>query len=198
VKRSWLYALTAILLVAAGVAAYSFGRILGDARSKTELGGTALQTPVALSDVTLETPQGRFQFADLKGKVVVVFFGYVRCPDVCPLTMSHLASIYKDIGSPKDLQVVMVTTDPANDTPEITQTYAAGFDPSFIGLSGDNTQIATAAQRFFIGYNTGAGGQIVHTDPVLVLDRNGAMQRVYSQASLLQLQQDLPKLLETL
>jgi protein SCO1 len=146
----------------------------------------------------LQTSQGDFQFSDLNGNVVVVFFGYIHCPDVCPLTMSRLATIYQDIGKPKDLKVVIVTVDPANDTPELVQGYAGGFDPSFIGLSGDNTQIATAAQRFFIGYNAIGDGQVTHTDPVLILDRNGLMQRVYSQTNMLQLQQDLPRLLETL
>jgi protein SCO1 len=196
-KRSWLYALTAILLVAAGVAAYSLGRVLRDTRA-TELGGTALQTPVDLSDVQLQKADGEFRFADLKGSVVVVFFGFVRCPDVCPLTMSRLAEIYRNVGEPDDLEVVMITVDPANDTAELVQNYAQGFHPSFIGLSGDNSQIANAAQRFFIGYNATADGQVIHTDPVLILDRNGAMQRVYSQTSMMQLQQDLPRLLETL
>ncbi len=197
-KRSWLYILTTVLVLAAGVAAYSLGRVIRESRAEATLGGTALQKPVDLSDVSLQTNQGDFQFSDLKGNVVVVFFGYIHCPDVCPLTMSRLATIYQEIGKPEGLKVVMITVDPANDTPELVQGYAGGFDPSFIGLSGDNTQIATAAQRFFIGYNSTGDGQVAHTDPVLVLDRNGLMQRVYSQSNMLQLQQDLPRLLETL
>jgi protein SCO1 len=197
VKRSWLYTLVAILLVAAGVAAYSLGRVLGNNQASASLSGTALQMPVDLSDVQLQTSEGDFQFSDLKGKVVVVFFGFVRCPDVCPLTMSRLAEIYRNLGEPEDLAVVMVTVDPENDTPELVKNYATGFHPKFIGLSGDNSQVAEAAKRFFIGYNA-ADGQVVHTDPVLILDRNGAMQRVYSQTNMLELEKDLPKLLETL
>lgn len=197
-KRSWLYTLGAVLLVAAGIAAFSLGRILGEGQNQTELGGTAFQTPVSVSDVKLESSQGNFQFADLKGNVVVVFFGFVRCPDVCPLTMSRLAETYRSIGEPKDLKVVMVTVDPEHDTPEITQNYAAGFHPAFMGLSGTNTQVAEATKRFYIGANVTADGQVIHTDPVLILDRNGQMQRVYSQTSMIQLGQDLPKLLKSL
>lgn len=197
-KRSWLYALVALLIVAGGVAAYSLGSIVGANRNNAELSGTAFQTPVDVSDVTLQTSTGDFQFANLHGNVVVVFFGFVRCPDVCPLTMSRLAEIYQTLGEPEDLKVVMVTVDPAHDTPEITERYVTGFHPSFLGLSGTNTQVATAAQRFYIGANVTADGQVVHTDPVLVLDRNGAMRRVYSQSNMPQLQEDLPELLESL
>jgi protein SCO1 len=105
---------------------------------------------------------------------------------------------HRSVGEPKDLEIVMITVDPANDTPALVQNYAQGFHPSFIGLSGDNSQIANAARRFFIGYNKTGDGQVIHTDPVLILDRNGAMQRVYSQTSMTELQQDLPRLLETL
>jgi protein SCO1 len=197
-KRSWLYALVALLIVAGGVAAYSLGSLVGANRNSAELGGTAFQTPVDVSDVTLQSSTNDFQFADLRGNVVIVFFGFVRCPDVCPLTMSRLAEIYQTIGEPEDLKIVMVTVDPEHDTPEITERYVTGFHPSFLGLSGTNSQIATATQRFFIGANVIGDGQVVHTDPVLVLDRNGAMQRVYSQSNMQQLEQDLPKLLKTL
>jgi protein SCO1 len=197
VKRSWLYTLVAVLLLAAGIAAYSLGRIIGNGGTSTALSGTALQTPVDLSDVQLQTNEGDFQFSDLEGKVVVVFFGFVGCPDVCPLTMSRLAEIYRTLNEPEDLAVVMVTIDPENDTPELVNNYITGFHPKFMGLGGDNSQVAEAAKRFFIGYNTTDGG-VVHTDPVLILDRNGAMQRVYSQTNMPQLQNDLPRLLETL
>jgi protein SCO1 len=196
VKRSWLYTLSAVLLLAAGVAAYSLGRIIGNNGANTSLSGTALQTPVDLGDVQLQTSEGDFQFSDLNGRVVVVFFGFVGCPDVCPLTMSRLAEIYRNLNEPEDLAVVMVTVDPENDTPELVNNYATGFHPAFIGLSGENSQVAEAAKRFFIGYNA-TDGQVVHTDPVLILDRNGAMQRVYSQTNMLELQNDLPRLLET-
>jgi protein SCO1 len=198
VKRTWLYTLGAVLLVAAGLAAFSLGRILGEGRNQGELAGTAFQTPVSVSDVHLQTNEGDFSFADLKGNVVVVFFGFVRCPDVCPLTMNRLAETYRAIGEPEDLKIVMVTVDPEHDTPEITQNYAGGFHPSFMGLSGTNTQVAEATKRFYIGANITKDGQVIHTDPVLILDRNGNMQRVYSQSSMIQLEQDLPVLLKTL
>jgi protein SCO1 len=197
-KRSWLYMLGVLLLAAAGVGAYSLGRVFGDRRDASELGGTGLQSPVNMSDVQLQTSEGDFQFADLKGNVTVVFFGFVGCPDICPLTMKRLSEIYRAIGEPADLKIVMVSVDPERDTPKLTQNYASGFHPSFIGLSGTNSQVAEAAKRFYIGANITGDGQVIHTDPVLILDRNGQMQRVYSQSNMIHLEQDLPVLLKTL
>jgi protein SCO1 len=196
-KKSWLVGLVAVMLVAAGVGAYSLGRILGGGANPSELGGTPFQTTVSVSDVQLQGSEGDFKFADLNGEVVIVFFGFVGCPDVCPLTMKRLAETYRALGEPTDLKIVLVTVDPARDTPDITQAYAAGFHPSFLGLSGTNTQVAEAAKRFYIGTNITGDGQVIHTDPVLVLDRNGNMQRVYSQTSMIALEQDLPVLLKT-
>jgi protein SCO1/2 len=197
-KRSWLYVFGAVLLVVAGVGAYSLGRVFGDRRDANELGGTAFQTPVSVGDVQLQTSEGEFQFANLKGNVVVVFFGFVGCPDVCPLTMKRLSDIYRTIGEPENLKIVMVSVDPERDTPDITQNYASGFHPSFIGLSGTNTQVAEATKRFYIGAKATGDGQVIHTDPVLILDRNGNMRRVYSQSNMIHLEQDLRVLLETL
>ncbi|MGL4608511.1 MAG: SCO family protein [Trueperaceae bacterium] len=194
-KRTWLYGLIALLVITGGIAAYSLGRILGT-NTASPLSGTEFQQPVDISNIRLQTPRGDFQFSALQDKVVVVFFGFVRCPDVCPLTMTRLAEIYRNIGEPEDLKIVMITVDPENDTPEVTQQYAAAFHSTFLGLSGSNEQIAEATQRFYIGTNITQDGQVIHTDPLIILDRTGAMRRVYSQTSLPSLEQDLPRLLE--
>lgn len=89
--------------------------------------------------------------ADFKGKVVVLFFGYTHCPDVCPTTMSDLAQAMKRLGKDADqVQVLFVTLDPARDTPAVLAKYVPYFDPRFLGLHGSESQIADTARNFKI------------------------------------------------
>lgn len=90
---------------------------------------------------------------DFKGKVVVVFFGYTQCPDVCPTTMAELAQIKKSLGPDGDkLQAVFVTIDPERDTPVILKSYMASFDPSFVALRGSLGQTQAVAKEFKVYY----------------------------------------------
>ena len=89
--------------------------------------------------------------ADFKGKVVVVFFGYTHCPDVCPTTLSELASIKKALGSEAErLQVIFITLDPQRDTPELMAGFVPAFDSSFLGLWGEQAVIDKVAKDFKI------------------------------------------------
>jgi protein SCO1 len=91
--------------------------------------------------------------ADFKGKVVVVFFGFAQCPDVCPTTMAELAEVKKMLGKDGDkLQAIFITVDPERDTPEVLKAYMANFDPSFIALRGSLEQTAATAKHFKIYY----------------------------------------------
>ena len=91
--------------------------------------------------------------ADFKGKVVVVFFGYTQCPDVCPTTLAELAQVKKSLGPEGErVQGVFVTIDPARDTPELLKAYMASFDPSFVALHGDAAQTAATAKEFKVFY----------------------------------------------
>ncbi|PWW47838.1 SCO family protein [Melaminivora alkalimesophila] len=90
---------------------------------------------------------------DFAGKVVVVFFGYTQCPDVCPTSMGELAQVKEALGERGDrLQGVFVTVDPERDTPEVLKAYMANFDPSFVALSGTPEQLAAVAKDFKIYY----------------------------------------------
>ena len=87
--------------------------------------------------------------ADFKGKVVVVFFGYTQCPDVCPTTLSELAGIKKALGSEAErLQVIFITLDPRRDTPELMAGFVPAFDSSFLGLWGEQAVIDKVAKDF--------------------------------------------------
>ena len=96
--------------------------------------------------------------ADFRGKVVVLFFGYTHCPDVCPTTLSELAETMKRLGKDADrVQVLFATVDPERDTPELLAQYVPAFHPSFLGLYGDAEATARTAQEFKILYQKQPG-----------------------------------------
>lgn len=91
--------------------------------------------------------------SDFKGQVVVVFFGYTQCPDVCPTSMTELAEVKRLLGAQGDkLQGVFVTVDPARDTPEMLKAYMANFDPSFLAFIPTPEQLAMVAKDFKVYY----------------------------------------------
>jgi protein SCO1 len=91
--------------------------------------------------------------ADFKGKVVVVFFGFAQCPDVCPTSMAELAEAKKLLGKEGDkLQGIFITVDPERDTQQVLKAYMENFDPSFLALRGSLEQTALTAKHFRIYY----------------------------------------------
>lgn len=182
-----------MLLAVLSYGAFSLGRAL---RPPPELAGTSLQRPVAVGDVSLVNAGNEVvRLGDYSASVKLIFFGFTRCPDVCPMTMSRLASIYQDLGEPEGVQVIMITVDPAFDTPEVVHRYANAFHPSFVGLSGSNTEVAKAAQTFFVGYQSIDDANFTHTDAVFVVDRNNYFSRIYNQSNVRYLANDLTVLL---
>ncbi len=90
---------------------------------------------------------------DFAGKVVVVFFGYTQCPDVCPTTMQELTEVKRLLGPDGDkLQAVFVTVDPERDTTELLKAYVENFDPSFVALRPTAEQLPAVAKEFKIYY----------------------------------------------
>lgn len=91
--------------------------------------------------------------ADFKGKVVVIFFGFTQCPDVCPTSMTELAEAKRLLGADGDkLQGLFISIDPERDTPEIMKQYIANFDPSFLALYAPPGELPAVAQHFKIYY----------------------------------------------
>lgn len=119
--------------------------------------------------------------ADWRGKVVVVFFGYTQCPDVCPTTMAELAQIRTMLGTDGDrLQTVFVTIDPERDTPEVLKAYLANFGANVVGLRGSAEQTAAAAKEFKVFYakvpgKTG-GYTMDHSAASFVFDPTGRVR----------------------
>lgn len=90
---------------------------------------------------------------DFRGKVVVLFFGFVQCPDVCPTAMAELAQVKEALGADGErLQGLFVTVDPERDTPEVLKAYMANFDPSFLALRTSPEGLAALAKDFKVYY----------------------------------------------
>jgi len=120
--------------------------------------------------------------ADFRGKVVVVFFGFTHCPDVCPITLSELARALKRLGADAQrVQVVMITVDPQRDTPEVLKRYVTALDPAFLGLTGDARAIAETAREFKVFYQKSPGAtpqaySVDHSSGTFVYDPAGRLR----------------------
>lgn len=151
----------------------------------------------------LTDPDGkRRTLAEFKGKVVVVFFGFTQCPDVCPTTMAELAQIKRALGPDGDrLQGVFVTVDPERDTAELLKAYVANFDPGFVGLRGDAAQTSATAKEFKVYFAKVPGKSqgsytIDHTAGSYVFDPQGRVRLFVRHGTGVQaLTADLQKLL---
>jgi protein SCO1/2 len=120
--------------------------------------------------------------ADFKGKVVAVFFGFTRCPDVCPTTLAEMKLVKERLGPEGDkLQVLFVTVDPERDTPELLAKYVPAFDPSFLGLYGNAEATARTAKEFKVFYQKAPGSSpdnysMDHTAATFIYDPQGRLR----------------------
>ena len=132
-------------------------------------------------DFALTDENGQpFKLSDLRGKWILLAYGYTHCPDVCPLTLSHLRDVKKIVDPNGDqVQVAFVTIDPERDTPDILRQYVGHFDQQFTqkfkGLSGTPQEIAQAAQAYNVKYEkkdstSAAGYTMAHTAEVYLID----------------------------
>lgn len=120
--------------------------------------------------------------ADFKGKVVVVFFGYTQCPDVCPTTMAELAEVKRSLGADgARVQGIFVSVDPDRDTAALLKAYVANFGPDLIGLRGTPEQTQAAAKEFKVFYSkvpgkTETSYTVDHTAGSYVFDAKGRVR----------------------
>jgi len=123
---------------------------------------------------------------DFAGKVVVVFFGFTQCPDVCPTSMAELAEVKKLLGPDGDkLQAVFITVDPERDTPEVLKAYMANFDPTFIALRPTMTELPDFAKSYKVFYKkvegrTATSYSMDHSAGSYVYDAKGQI-RLYNR-----------------
>ena len=128
------------------------------------------------------------KLADFRDRAVVVFFGYVHCPDVCPTTLADLKSAVAQLGDDgRRVQVLFVTLDPERDTPEVLTQYVTAFDPNFLGLYGDAESTARVAREFKVFYQKVPGSRpdnysVDHTAAIYMFDPRGRLRVLATQA----------------
>jgi protein SCO1 len=171
----------AVLLVAAGLLAGCEKQGSTPKFKLTDVTGVSFGKELALTD---HNGQHR-TLSDFNGKVVVLFFGFIHCPDVCPTTLAELAQVAKELGpDAKKMQVLFVTVDPERDTPELLKQYVPSFHPDFLGLYGDAAATAQAAKEFKIFFQkqpqTAGGYSMDHSAGTYVLDQEGRL-RLFAQ-----------------
>jgi protein SCO1/2 len=169
--RTWVgLVFTAFTLAGCGGSRPSF--------KNTDVTGADYGKDFALTD---HTGKAR-TLADFRGKAVVMFFGYTRCPDVCPTTLAELRAVKDQLGEDgKRLQVLFVTVDPERDTQKLLANYVPAFDSSFLGLYGDSAAIARVAKDFRVFYQkspgkTPDGYTVDHTAGSYVFDPQGRLR----------------------
>jgi len=146
--------------------------------------GTVIQSPEPSFDFTLTSSKGEVSLSDFRGKLVVLYFGYTFCPDICPATLANIGQALRNMGSKADdVQVIMISVDPERDTPEKLAEYVAHFYPTFIGVTGTEEQLAEVASLYGIFYQKVQGSEatnylVDHTATTLVIDREGYLKLV--------------------
>jgi protein SCO1/2 len=125
-----------------------------------------------------------------RGKVAILYFGYTHCPDVCPLTMSHLAQAVTELGPQgKDVQILFVSVDPARDTLPVLHAYTQAFSPQAVGLTGTMDQIQDVAKRYHVAFNYGKKDQygnyvVDHSAAIYIFSKDGRGTLIGSDQSL--------------
>jgi protein SCO1/2 len=152
-----------------------------------EFTGTVLGHPGPAPSFTLTADTGESVGLDAyEGKVVLLYFGYTFCPDICPASLAELADAMETLGDDSaDVQVVMISVDPARDTPEVLGEYVDHFNTSFVGLTGTDEEIAAVAEQYNVYYEahegTAATGYLVdHWAGVMVIDPEGRLVEMLS------------------
>ena len=171
----------------------------GPAFKSTDITGADYGKGFALND---HTGKAR-TLGDFRGKVVVMFFGFTRCPDVCPVTLAELKAVKEQLGEDgKRLQVLFVTVDPERDTRQLLASYVPAFDPSFLGLYGDSAAIAKVAKDFRVFYQKAPGKTpdsytVDHTAGSYIFDPQGRLRLFARHGSAANLDADIRTLLRT-
>jgi protein SCO1/2 len=158
--------------------------------SETGYRGRVVEDPGPRPDFTLtDVRGGEFDFREeTEGALALLFFGYTHCPDVCPIHMSGIAEVRRDLGSRfgEDTKVVFVTVDPARDTPERIREWLAGFDPDFIGLTGDPATVDSIQIRLGLPpamvpdpATRGAAYDVGHGSPVIAFPAGDSIRVLF-------------------
>ncbi len=174
----------------------------GGTREDTAPASYFLPEPLQAPSFTLISHLGEpISSSDFRTQVLAVFFGYTSCPDVCPLTLSHLSQAFQEMEEGGNrVQVLFISVDPGRDTPERLSQYLGAFHPSFLGLTGSEDDIRPVADAFgvfFARNGEGAEYTVDHTARTFVLDPSGRIVLTFPiTATPQEMARDLALLLE--
>jgi protein SCO1/2 len=162
--------ITIIALLAFGLAAC--------AAPKPACHNEVIDPPVAAAEIKMIDHTGKpFQLSNERGKVVLVTFGFVNCPEECPLTMAHIKLALDKLGDQAaKVQVVLVSTDPMRDTPQAMGNFLGAFNSSFVGIPGKPEELAKIYQEY--GVVVLDGGE-THSSYTYVIDQNGNLRLTF-------------------
>jgi protein SCO1/2 len=147
------------------------------------LKGAVITPPLAAAEIKLTDHNGQpFQLSSFRGKVVLVFFGFSHCINECPTTMAIIRQALETAGATtKDVEVVMVSTDPATDTPQSMKEFMGRFNPAFLGLLGTPDQLAKSWKDY--GVTVLDGGE-THSSFTYVIDKKGNLRETITPDAL--------------
>lgn len=209
--NSYRYLLLALVIVGLFVAGYAGGNLLNVllqpspssivTDSASPGSGAVVSPPYRVQDFTLTSHRGdAISLSDLHGQTVLMFFGYTHCPDICPTTLSDYRAVRQALGDDADdVAFVFISVDGANDTPTVLTDYLNRFDPTFIGMTGDEATLRHIGQEyglFFERQRIDVGHQhtddhahehnlddanyfVQHTSPSFLIDRDGYLRMVF-------------------
>jgi len=145
---------------------------------KPSFHGAVINPPAPAAEINLTDHNGQpFQLSSLKGKIIVLYFGYTNCQNECPLTMAHLKEALDVLGGQsKDIQVLMISTDPARDTQSALKEFLGKFNPTFLGLTGTPAELAKAWSDY--GVTVLDNGE-THSNFIYVIDRAGNLRLTF-------------------
>lgn len=171
--RRMLWALVALALVAAGLLFFVQRQQSAPPQAATGPVKTSFGGPFTL----LGADGKPFSSQSLEGKPYAIYFGFTRCGDVCPTTLSRLVKLRREAANEQSMQIVFVTIDPANDGPKEVGQYAGLFNSPIVGLTGSQAQIDTVKRQYGIYAqpvpDAPMGKQMEHSATVLLFDRAG-------------------------
>lgn len=179
-KRTTLFSLAFALIVSMALPACG----------KSQLRGGVLEPAAQAPEMVLTDQQGRpFQLSEQQGKVVLLFFGYASCPDVCPTTLAELTRVMRQLGDrAAGVQVAFISVDPS-DTPQKLAQYVKLFNANFAGLTGSDIELQRAMKSFQVKAErretpgSGVGYSIDHSAFTYVIDKQGRLRELINYGS---------------
>jgi protein SCO1 len=149
--------------------------------------GARIEPAPRAADFTLIAQDGKpYRLSDQAGKIVLIYFGYTTCPDVCPATLSQLRQVRALLKQQANLvQVVFITIDPERDPPERLRSYLGNFDPTFVGLSGPTSDLdpvwrAYGVYRAKVTTGNSLSYTMDHGSYIYVIDSRGLLRETFS------------------